>query len=71
MLLSRGAEANNKDKLGRTPLHLASTKGYAKVVLLLLQNGADILCKIEVLSKRPTDFHDVSEKEAGRIRLVS
>jgi len=39
-LLLAGADVNVEDSVRRTPLHYASSKGYANVVELLLQNGA-------------------------------
>lgn len=40
-LLSYGASPNNCDFLGRTPLHLASCRGYTEMVQLLLEHGAN------------------------------
>jgi len=44
-LISKGADINAKDKLGKTALHYASEKGYTEVVKLLLAEGADIQAK--------------------------
>ncbi|XP_003707825.1 ankyrin repeat domain-containing protein 54 [Megachile rotundata] len=40
-LLDSGASPNNHDEQGRTPLHLASCRGYTEIVRLLLEHGAD------------------------------
>ncbi len=44
-LLRAGAAANSTDQRGRTPLHKAVELGRAKVVEVLLQNGADPLLR--------------------------
>ena len=41
-ILSEGADVNQKDSLGRTPLLLAVEKGDVNMALALLQAGADI-----------------------------
>ena len=41
MLLERGAMIDNRDVLGRTPLHCAASYGQIGVVRLLLERGAD------------------------------
>lgn len=39
---STHTDANIKDALGRTPLHIAAEKGYAEIVLFLVENGAEV-----------------------------
>ncbi|XP_076237220.1 ankyrin repeat domain-containing protein 54 isoform X2 [Calliopsis andreniformis] len=39
--LCGGASPNNHDEKGRTPLHIASCRGYTEMVELLLQHGAN------------------------------
>lgn len=41
-LLQRGANVNLADRSGRTPLHLAASKGYLDLILTLLDKGADV-----------------------------
>ncbi|XP_014284937.1 ankyrin repeat domain-containing protein 54 isoform X2 [Halyomorpha halys] len=40
-LLCKGVSANCCDDLRRSPLHLASCKGYTRIVRILLDHGAD------------------------------
>lgn len=35
-------EVNARDEQGQTPLHIASSKGYQEIILLLLNYGADV-----------------------------
>ena len=42
LLLSAGADANEADKEGSSPLHLAAALGHSRCVSLLLQNGAKV-----------------------------
>ena len=37
-----GANANQQDKFGRSPLHVAAAVDYAEMVRFLIKNGADI-----------------------------
>ena len=39
---STHTDANIKDALGRTPLHIAAEKGYAEIALFLVENGAEV-----------------------------
>jgi ankyrin repeat protein len=41
MLLSRGADPNEKDTRGRTSLHVAARKGNPKLIELILKHGLD------------------------------
>ncbi|KAF2195821.1 hypothetical protein K469DRAFT_546051, partial [Zopfia rhizophila CBS 207.26] len=42
LLLDNGAEVNTRGKFGESPLHNASRKANEPMILLLLQNGADL-----------------------------
>jgi uncharacterized protein len=41
LLIERGADVNQGDNAGFTPLHLAATLGYSEVARVLLDAGAD------------------------------
>ncbi|MCP4624633.1 MAG: hypothetical protein GY850_14050 [bacterium] len=41
-LVDDGADVNERDKLGETPLHVAAMSGYREIASLLLENGADL-----------------------------
>jgi hypothetical protein len=45
LLLEHGADINVQNRLGWTPLHLASINGALEVVRLLLEHGADVEVK--------------------------
>ncbi|QOD37980.1 ankyrin repeat domain-containing protein [Candidatus Wolbachia massiliensis] len=41
-LIDKGANANNKDNEGRTPLHYAAKQGYTEIVKILIDKKANI-----------------------------
>lgn len=41
-VIKAGADVNEKDKYGRTGLHVAANRGYEDIVRLLVKNGADV-----------------------------
>ena len=45
MLLSRGAQVNEADTVGNTPLHTATIYGHTELVKLLLQHAAEVYRK--------------------------
>lgn len=47
LLLQRGANANEKDNQGWTPLHTATKNGQAEILRLLLEHGADVSTKVK------------------------
>lgn len=50
VLVTKGANVNSRDGIGRTPLHTAIECGYLEVVELLLQKGADVNAEVEGIS---------------------
>ena len=48
-LVAAGADVNNKDRNGWTPLHLAAKRGYLEIVKALVAAGADLR-----MGNRPT-----------------
>lgn len=44
LLLENGADCNTHDKQERRPIHWASFVGYAEIIILLKNHGADINC---------------------------
>ena len=56
MLLTLGADVNERDEFQRTPLILAASRGYAKTVRVLLAHGADVNAQDEQGS---TALHEV------------
>jgi ankyrin repeat protein len=44
-LIAQGANVNAKDKLGKTPLHLAASSGHPDVVEMLITQGAGLEVK--------------------------
>lgn len=44
-LMANGADINERDELGRTPLHLAAADDFEAVSLLLISYGADVNAK--------------------------
>ncbi|XP_071572545.1 uncharacterized protein [Temnothorax nylanderi] len=58
-LLKDGADANDKDIDGRTPLHYAVSSGQLSVVNILLKNRADVT---QVTNKGNTPLHTATSK---------
>ncbi|XP_071636411.1 uncharacterized protein [Temnothorax longispinosus] len=58
-LLKDGADANDKDIDGRTPLHYAVSSGQSSIVNILLKNRADVT---QVTNKGNTPLHTATSK---------
>ena len=58
LLLKYGAEANTRDKVNQTPLHLAVRREHFKLASILLEHGADSNAKDDNGS---TTLHRLSE----------
>jgi len=54
LLISRGAQVNNKDVTGQTPLHRAAHWGHLDVVDFLVKSGADIFA-VDSLNQIPEE----------------
>lgn len=65
ILLARGADVNQHDRLGTTPLQLAAEWGHIKIVKLFLSRGADINQRGRFYS---TPLHQAAEN--GHVMIV-
>jgi ankyrin repeat protein len=45
LLLEKGANADSRDELGKTPLYWAGMRGHETVTKLLLENSPDAIFK--------------------------
>ena len=52
-LIENGADPNESDDQGCTPLHHASRNGSKKIVKLLLKHGANVNAKLNTTFKTP------------------
>jgi ankyrin repeat protein len=65
MILERGADPTVQDKDGRTPFHLASSKGTCGSVRMILERGADPTVQDK---DGRTPFHEASRR--GHVEVV-
>ena len=56
LLISSGADVNEKDQHGRTALHCASWKGHAEVAKLLISQGAKINVTTSMMASTPLHY---------------
>ena len=64
-LVAAGADVNNKDRNGWTPLHLAAKRGYLEIVKALVAAGADLS-----MSNRLTQNSGQDKKGATPLNLA-
>jgi hypothetical protein len=70
MLLSRGADPNEKDLGGKTSLHAAARKGDPKLIELLLKHGIDVNVFARDLSNSIPLCH-AGSRQAAEILIVN
>ena len=70
MLLSRGADPNEKDISGRTSLHIAARKGRPKLIVLLLKHGIDVNVSARDLSNSIPLCH-AGSRQAAEILIAN
>ncbi len=61
-LFFTGADVNQQDQYGRSPLHVAAAVNYAEMVEFLLQNEADI--DIRTFGEGQTAIHFAAKSDA-------
>lgn len=57
LLLSKGADVNVQDKLGRTPAMIAAELGNDAILSLLIENKADLSVRDEEGQGEKCSFH--------------
>ena len=57
-----GADLNQQDKFGRSPLHVAAAVDYADMVRFLVKNGADI--NIQTYGEEQMPIHYAAKNDA-------
>ena len=65
MLIERGADVAAQDKVGETPLHLASRNGEEEVARMLIECGADVAAQNK---DGETPLHRASQK--GKVEVT-
>ena len=66
LLIAADADVNTKiDKIGMTPLHIATGQGYKEIVELLIAKGADVNAKVEITELLIANGADVNAKDVG------
>ncbi|UYV77959.1 hypothetical protein LAZ67_15003037 [Cordylochernes scorpioides] len=69
-LINEGVDVNGTDKLGQTPLHLASESGNLNVIKLLIEYGADIEAR-NSFNQTPLHFAAKHEHTSIIIELIN
>ena len=65
LLLEKGAEVNNKDNFGRTPLSLATERGHSEITKLFFAKGDKPKVKtISLVNHRNPHLMKVQHSEA-------
>lgn len=69
-LITKGANLNEKDKLGYTPLHIATMCNEREIVGLLLENGADVNAK-DNIGETPLHYAVIDRYDDIVVALVA
>ena len=62
-LVSKGANVNTQDKLGKTPLHFAAEYGSTDILQYLISKGANVNAMDKHWNKIPLDYANTEEKK--------
>jgi ankyrin repeat protein len=65
-LLAHGAEVDKRDSFGSTPLLSTAQLGYVELSLFLMQNGADVNARDDIMNYTPLHY----AAEAGKADLL-
>lgn len=68
-MINAGTNVNTKDKLGRTPLHIAADKGLVSAVELLVASGSDLKAR-DLKGRLPIHYAALSRIGLGALVLL-